>query len=145
MKNIFLKNPENAIDYLTPRNLKRLLVTIGIKLVSAAAGMLAMPVGDYTGLSHVLLELLLFSFIYDVCCLYQVCLHITQSLLMSFLLFLVLIFMIGLIFQYGAALFIDAVPATATGEGVIMGIMTLLFLIPFIIDVTRLIKMFSVK
>lgn len=141
MKNIFLKNPENAINYLTPQTPKRLLITVGIKLALAVAGMFAMPVGDYAGFSHVILSLLLFSFVYDVCCLYQVCLHVTQSILMSFLLFLVLIFAVGFILQYGAELFADLSPATATGENILMSVMTLIFLIPFLIDAVRLIKM----
>ncbi len=141
MKNIFLKDPENAVNYLTPQSLKRLLITMGIKLFLAVAGMLAMPVGDYAGFSKVLLMLLLFSFVYDVCCLYQVCLHVTQGVLISFLLFLVLIFGIGLLLQYGASFFTGASPATAVGENVLMGIMTLVFLIPFLIDAVRLVKM----
>lgn len=145
MKNIFLKDPENAVNYLTPRSLKQLLITMGIKLALAVAGMFAMPVGDYAGFSQVILSFLLFSFVYDVCCLYQVCLHITQSILMSFLLFLVLISAIGFILQYGAALFVGASPATATGENILMSIMTLIFLIPFLIDIVRLIKMLCVQ
>lgn len=141
MKIFFLKNPENAINYLTPKSLKQLLITIGIKLALAVAGMFAMPVGDYAGFSQMILMLLLFAFVYDVCCLYQVCLHVTQSILMSFLLFLVLIFAIGFIFQYGAELFADLSPATATGENILMSVMTLIFLIPFLIDAVRLIKM----
>lgn len=141
MKNIFLKNPENAINYLTPQTLKRLLVTAGIKLVLAVAGVLAMPPVDYAGFSKVIMLVLMFSFVYDVCCLYQVCLHVTQSILISFLLFLVLMSGIGFLFQYGAAFFADAAPATAAGENVLMCIMTLVFLIPFIIDVVRLIKL----
>ena len=141
MKNIFLKDPENAINYLTPQSLKRLLITMGIKLALAVAGMLAMPVGDYTGFSRVILSLLLFSFVYDICCLYQVCLHITQGVLMSFLLFLVLVFAIGFILQYGAAFFTGASPSTAVGENILMSIMTLIFLIPLIIDIVRLIKL----
>lgn len=145
MKNIFLKDPENAVNYLTPRSLKQLLITMGIKLALAVAGMFAMPVGDYAGFSQVILSFLLFSFVYDVCCLYQVCLHITQSILMSFLLFLVLISAIGFILQYGAALFVGASPATATGENILMSIMTLIFLIPFLIDIARLIKKLCVQ
>lgn len=141
MKNFFLKYPENAINYLTPNSLKQLLITIGIKLVLAIAGMLAMPIGDYSGFSKAILLLLLFSFVYDVCCLYQVCLHVTQSILMSFLLFLVLLFGIGFILQYGAAFFVGVSPATAIGEVALMSIMTLIFLIPFIIDIVRLIKL----
>lgn len=141
MKNIFLKDSENAVNYLTPQSLKQLLITIGIKLALAVAGMFAMPVGDYAGFSQVILSFLLFSFVYDVCCLYQVCLHVTQGVLMSFLLFLVLISAIGFILQYGAALFVGESPATAAGENILMSIMTLIFLIPFIIDAVRLIKM----
>ena len=141
MKNIFLKDAKNTINYLTPQTLKRLLITMGIKLALAVAGMLAMPVGDYAGFAKVLLYFLLFSFVYDVCCLYQFCLHVTQSILMSFLLFLVLIFAVGFIFQYGAALFADASPATAAGENILMSVMTLVFLIPFLIDAVRMIKM----
>ena len=141
MKNIFIKDTQNTVNYLTPQSLKQLLITVGIKLVLAVAGMLAMPVGDYTGFAKILLSVLLFSFVYDVCCLYQVCLHVTQGILMSFLLFLVLIFAIGFIFQYGAALFAGASPATAAGENILMSVMTLIFLIPFLIDIVRLIKM----
>lgn len=141
MNNIFLKNSENTINYLTPDSLKRLSVTVGIKLVLAAAGMLALPIGDYTGFSRVILLSLLFAFVYDVCSLYQVCLHVTQSLLMSFLLFIVLIFAIGFLLQYGAAFFSGLSPATAIGENVLMCVMVLIFLIPLIIDLVRLIKM----
>lgn len=141
MNNIFLKHPENAVNYLTPGSLKRLLVTVGIKLVLAVAGMLAMPVGDYSGLSRAILLILLFAFVYDVCSLYQVCLHVTQSVLMSFFLFLVLILAAGFLMQYGAALFIGAAPSTAAGENVLLGVMALVFLIPFIIDAVRLVKM----
>lgn len=140
MKNIFLKDPDNTVNYLTPQSLKQLLITIGIKLVLAVAGMFAMPVGDYAGFSQVILSLLLFAFVYDICCLYQVCLHVTQTILMSFLLFLVLLFAIGFILQYGAALFVGASPATAAGENILMSVMTLIFLIPFLIDAVRLIK-----
>lgn len=141
MNNIFVKDPENTINYLTPQTLKQLLITVGIKLALAVAGMFAMPVGDYAGFSHMILSFLLFSFVYDVCSLYQVCLHVTQSILMSFLLFLVLIFAVGFILQYGAALFVGASPATAAGENILMSVMTLIFLIPFLIDAFRLIKM----
>lgn len=145
MNNIFLKHPENAVNYLTPGSLKRLLITMGIKLVLAVGGMLAMPVGDYAGFSRVILMLLLFAFVYDVCSLYQTCLHVTQSVLMSFLLFLVLIFAIGFIFQYGAALFTGISPSSSAGENIFMSVMTLIFLIPFIIDAVRLIKMLCTR
>lgn len=145
MNNIFLKHPENAVNYLTPGSLKRLLTTMAIKLVLAVAGMLAMPVGDYAGFSRAILMLLLFAFVYDVCSLYQACLHVTQSVLMSFLLFLVLIFAIGFLLQYGAAFFTGASPATAAGENILMGVMTLIFLIPFIIDAVRLAKMLCTR
>lgn len=141
MNSIFLKDPENTVNYLTPQTLKRLLITMAIKLVLAVAGMFAMPVSDYNGFSKVILSFLLFAFVYDVCCLYQVCLHVTQTILMSFLLFLVLLFAIGFILQYGAVLFMNISPATAVGESVLMSTMLLIFLIPFLIDAVRLIKM----
>lgn len=140
MKNIFLKAPENVINYLTPGSVKQLLITMGIKFVLAVAGMLAMPIGSYSGFSRAVLLLLLFAFVYDVCSLYQVCLHIAQSVLIGFLLFLVLIFGIGFLLQYGAGFFADVSPATAAGENIIMAVMTLIFLIPFLIDAVRLIK-----
>lgn len=140
MKNIFLRDSENVINYLTPDSIKRLLVTVGIKFVLAVAGMLAMPIGGYTGFSRAVLLLLLFAFVYDVCSLYQFCLHVTQSVLIGFLLFLVLILGISFLLQHGAVLFADVSPATAVGENIIMVVMTLIFLIPFLIDAVRLIK-----
>lgn len=141
MKNIFIKDPETAVNYLKPDNLKQLLITVGIKLALAVAGMLAMPIGDYSGFSKFILLLLLFAFVYDVCCLYQFSLHVTQSILIGFLLFLVLLLGVAFLFEYGLAFLAGLNPATATGENVLLTIMTVIFLIPFVIDIVRLIKL----
>lgn len=141
MKNIFLKNPENAVNYLAPQTPRRLLITMGIKLAFALAGMFAMPVGDYAGFARAFLMLMLLFFAYDICCLYQTCLHVAQSVLMSFLLFLVLLFALGLILQYTAPLFADLAPSTASGENILLGIMILILSIPFIIDIVRLTRL----
>lgn len=141
MKNIFLKNPETAVNYLKPENLKRLLITVGIKFVLAVAGMLTMPIGDYSGFSRFLLLLLMFAFVYDVCCLYQLCLHFTQSILIGFLLFLLLLMGIAFLFQYGLGFLAGVAPSSAAGENALLLLMAVIFLIPFLIDAFRLIKL----
>ena len=139
MKNIFVKDSESRINYLKPDNLKQLLLTIGIKFVLAIAGMLALPMGDYSGFSKAVLLILFFAFVYDVCCLYQLCLHITQSILIGFLLFLVLLLGVSFLFTYGTAFLSGLQPSTATGEQLLLLGMALVFLIPFLIDLVRLI------
>lgn len=145
MKNIFVKDTENTVNYLKPDNLKQLLITVGIKLALAVAGMFAMPVGDYSGFSKFILFLLFFAFVYDVCCLYQLSLHITQSILIGFLLFLVLLLGVSFLFTYGTAFLAGLAPSSAAGENALLIIMTVIFLIPFGIDIIRLIKLGKVR
>lgn len=145
MKNIFIKNPETTVNYLKPDNLKQLSITVGIKLILAVAGMIAMPIGDYSGFSKFILLLLMFAFVYDVCCLYQLCLHFTQSILIGFLLFLLLIMGVAVLFQYGLGFLAGIAPSSAAGENALLILMAALFLIPLLIDTFRLIKLAGKK
>lgn len=142
MKKIVNTNPENTKNYLKPTDKKVLLIVVCIKLALAAAGTAAMPVGQYSPLSTLLLRLLMFSFIYDICCFYQVCLQIAQSYLISLLLFIVLlsggVFLFNRFFSFLAVIN----PATEAGQNLSMIIMILIFLIPLLIDAVRLIKRF---
>ncbi len=141
MKNIFVKDPETAVNYLKPDSLKRLLITVGIKLVFSVGGMSAMLTGEVAGFTRILLFILTFAFVYDVCCLYQVCLHITQSVLIGFLLFLVIIAGIGFLLQHAGSLLAGYSADAALGGTAMTCVMALIFLIPFIIDMVRLIKL----
>lgn len=145
MKNIFIKNPETAVNYLKPDNLKQLSITVGIKLILAVIGMLAMPIGDYSGFSKFILLLLMFAFVYDVCCLYQLCLHFTQSVLIGFLLFLLLLMGVAVLFQYGLGFLAGVTPSSAAGENALLILMAVIFLIPLFIDAFRLIKLAGKK
>lgn len=143
MRKIVENNSENTKNYLKPTDRKMLLILVGIKLILAAAGAAAMPAGQYSGLSILLLRLLMFAFVYDICCFYQVCLHIAQSYLIAFLLFLVLlsggVFLFNQFFSFLAVIN----PATEAGQNLSMIVMILIFLIPLLIDAVRLIRLFS--
>lgn len=143
MKNIFVRDPENSINYLTPATPKRLLVTMGIKLALAVSSLFALSVGTMTGFDRILLYLLFFAFVYDIGSLYQLCLHITQSVLIGFLLFLVAVFGIGIAFQYGSDLLMKLTPETALGGDIITIVMLVAFLIPFLVDTVRLVKLLT--
>lgn len=143
MKNIFVRDPENNINYLTPATPKRLLVTMGIKLALAVSSLFALSAGTFTGFARILLYLLFFAFVYDIGSLYQLCLHITQSVLIGFLLFLVVVFGIGIAFQYSSDLLMKLAPETAFAGNIITTIMLVAFLIPFLIDTVRLVKLLT--
>lgn len=143
MKNIFVRDPENNINYLTPATPKRLLVTMGIKLALAVSSLFALSVGTMTGFDRILLYLLFFAFVYDIGSLYQLCLHITQSVLIGFLLFLVVVLGIGIAFQYGSDLLMKLTPETALGGDIITIVMLVAFLIPFLVDTVRLVKLLT--
>lgn len=143
MKNIFVRDPENNINYLTPATPKRLLVTMGIKLALAVSSLFALSVGTMTGFDRILLYLLFFAFVYDIGSLYQLCLHITQSVLIGFLFFLVVVFGIGIAFQYGSDLLMKLTPETALGGDIITIVMLVAFLIPFLVDTVRLVKLLT--
>lgn len=143
MKNIFVRDPENNINYLTPATPKRLLVTMGIKLALAVSSLFALSVGTMTGFDRILLYLLFFAFVYDIGSLYQLCLHITQSVLIGFLLFLVVVLGIGIAFQYGSDLLMKLTPETALGGDIITVVMLVAFLIPFLVDTVRLVKLLT--
>lgn len=143
MNNIFVKDPENNINYLTPATPKRLLVTMGIKLVLAVSSLFALSAGTITGFARILLYLLFFAFVYDIGSLYQLCLHITQSVLIGFLLFLVVVFGVGIAFRYGSDLLMKLAPETALGGDIITIVMLIVFLIPFLIDTVRLVKLLT--
>lgn len=143
MKNIFVRDPENNINYLTPATPGRLLATMGIKLTLAVCSLFALSAGTVTGLARILLYLLFFAFVYDIGSLYQLCLHITQSVLIGFLLFLVAVFGIGTAFQYSSGLLTRLAPETALGENIVTFVMLAVFLIPFLIDAIRLIKLLT--
>lgn len=140
MLKIVKNNPENTKNYLCPADRKTLLIMVGIKLILAAAGAFAMSMGDYPGPSAVLLRLLMLAFVYDICCFYQVCLHIAQSIFIAFLLFIFLL--MGGVFLFNHFFsFLSAInPATETGQNISMIVTTLIFLIPFLIDAVRLIR-----
>jgi len=141
MKRIIEKNPENTKNYLKPTDRKLLLIMTGIKLVLALAGSLMMPIGEYSLPEKILLRTLMFAFVYDICCLYQVSLHIAQSFLIAFLLFLVLLLGGVFLFDRCSAFLASINPSTAAGENLSMAVMTLVFFIPFLIDVIRLIRL----
>lgn len=143
MKNIFVRDPENNINYLTPATPKRLLVTMGIKLALAVSSLFALSVGTMTGFDRILLYLLFFAFVYDIGSLYQLCLHITQSVLIGFLLFLVVVLGIGIAFQYGSDLLMKLTPETALGGDIVTIVMLVAFLIPFLVDTVRLVKLLT--
>jgi uncharacterized membrane protein len=142
MKKIVAQNPENTKNYLKPDNMKALLITTGIKCILATAGTFFMRTGEYPGLALVLLHILMFAFVYDICCLFQVSLHIAQSYLIAFLLFIVLLLGCVFIFENFFAFLAAIDPATETGQNISMVVMILIFLIPFLIDIVRLIRMY---
>lgn len=141
MRKIVDTNPENTKNYLKPDNRKMLLIIVGIKLALAVIGTFMMPAADYPAFAMFLLRLLMFAFVYDICCLYQVSLHIAQSYLIAFLLFLLLLMGGVFIFNHFFSFLAQINPATEAGQNASMAVMGLIFLIPFIIDAVRLIKL----
>lgn len=141
MRKIVENNPENTKNYLKPDNKKMLLIMVGIKLVLSIAGAFMMPAAEYPALAMFLLRLLMFAFVYDICCLYQVSLHIAQSYLIALLLFLLLLMGGVFVFHHFFSFLAQINPATEAGQNASMAVMGLIFLIPFIIDIIRLIKL----
>lgn len=134
-------NPENTKNYLKPTDRKILLIMTGIKLVLAAAGAFSMSAGDYIGLPAVLLRLLMLAFVYDICCFYQVCLHIAQSIFIAFLLFIFLLMGGVFFFNHFFSFLAGINPSTEAGQNLSLAVMALIFLIPFLIDAVRLIRL----
>lgn len=118
-----------------------LLIMTAVKLALALAGAFAMPMGDYSGLSALLLRLLMLAFVYDICCFYQLCLHIAQSIFIAFLLFIFLLMGGVFLFNHFFSFLAAVNPATEAGQNVSMIVMLLIFLIPFLIDAVRLIRL----
>lgn len=141
MRRIVHNNPENTKNYLTPADKKTLLIMVLLKLAFAAAGAFAMSMGTYSGFSAFILRVLMFAFVYDVCCFYQVCLHIAQSYFIAFLLFIFLLLGGVFLFNHFFSFLALINPSTKTGENLSMIVMALLFLIPLIIDAVRLIRL----
>jgi len=141
MRKIVSTNPENTRNYLKPNDRKTLLIMVGIKLVLAIIGTFLMRIGEYPILATILLRILMFAFVYDICCLYQVCLHIAQSIFISFLLFLVMLLGAVFIFNYFFSFLAAFNPATEAGQNLSMLAMIFIFLIPFSIDAVRLAKL----
>lgn len=134
-------NPENTKNYLKPTDKRILLLMTAGKLALAAAGAFSMSMGDYSGLSSVLLRLLMLAFVYDICCFYQVCLHIAQSIFISLLLFLFLLMGGVFLFNHFFSFLADINPSTEAGQNLSLAVMALIFLIPFLIDGIRLIRL----
>ena len=134
-------NPENTKNYLKPGDKRVLLAVTGGKLALATAGALAMPMGDYSGLSALLLRLLMLAFVYDICCFYQVCLHIAQSIFIAFLLFILLLMGGVFLFNHFFSFLAAVNPSTEAGQNLSLAVMLLIFLIPFLIDTVRLIRL----
>jgi len=141
MKKIRNMNPDAAKQYLKPDNLKMLGIIVGIKLILSVAFLFMARVDGYTGLEAFLFYLVMFTLIYDVCSFYQVCLQIAQSIFIGFLLFLLLLMGAIFLFEYAFAFLANISPATAAGQNLSMIVMAVIFIIPLIIDVIRLIKL----
>ena len=134
-------NPDAAKQYLKPDNLKMLGIIVGIKLILSVAFLFMARVDGYTGLEAFLFYLVMFTLIYDVCSFYQVCLQIAQSIFIGFLLFLLLLMGAIFLFEYAFAFLANISPATAAGQNLSMIVMAVIFIIPLIIDVIRLVKL----
>lgn len=134
-------NPENTKNFLKPTDKKILLILIGIKLALALAGGFAIPMGHYSEGSALLLRLLAVAFVYDICCFYQVCLHIAQSIFIAFLLFILLLMGGVFLFNHFFSFLAAVNPSTEAGQNLSMAVMTLIFLIPFLIDAVRLARL----
>lgn len=141
MKKIRNMNPDAAKQYLKPDNLKMLGIIVGIKLILSVAFLFMARVDGYTGLEAFLFYLVMFTLIYDVCSFYQVCLQIAQSIFIGFLLFLLLLMGAIFLFEYAFAFLANISPATAAGQNLSMIVMAVIFIIPLIIDVIRLVKL----
>ena len=141
MKKIRNMNPDAAKQYLKPDNLKMLGIIVGIKLILSVAFLFMARVDGYTGLEAFLFYLVMFTLIYDVCSFYQVCLQIAQSIFIGFLLFLLLLMGAIFLFEYAFAFLANISPATAAGQNLSMIVMSVIFIIPLIIDVIRLVKL----
>ncbi len=134
-------NPENTKNYLKPTDKKILLVMTAVKLALATAGAFSMSTGDYTGLTAVLLRLLMLAFVYDICCFYQVCLHIAQSIFIAFLLFIFLLMGGVFLFNHFFSFLAGINPSTEAGQNLSLAVMMLIFLVPFLIDAVRLTRL----
>lgn len=143
MKKIINMNPDAAKQYLKPDNAKMLGIIMGVKLVLSIAFLIMARVDGYTGFAAFLFYLVMFTLIYDVCSFYQVCLQIAQSIFIGFLLFLLLLMGGIFLFNYAFGFLANISPATATGQNISMIVMALIFIIPLVIDVVRLVKLFK--
>ena len=83
----------------------------------------------------------MFAMCYDICSFCQVCLQIAQSIFIGFLLFLLLITGIGILSGYILAPLENFGPATAGGQNLVLLLMTVICMIPLVIDVVRLVKL----
>ena len=141
MKKLVNMNPDAAKQYLKPDNVKMLGIIMAIKFVLSIAFLFMARVEGFTGLEAFLFYLVMFTLVYDVCSFYQVCLQIAQSIFIGFLLFLLLLMGGIFLFNYGFAFLANISPSTATGQNISMLVMALIFMIPLVIDVVRLVKL----
>ena len=141
MKKLVNMNPDATRQYLKPDNFKMLGMIVAIKLILSIAFLFMARVEGFTGLEAFLFYLVMFTLIYDVCSFYQVCLQIAQSIFIGFLLFMLLLMGGIFLFNYGFAFLANLSPSTATGQNISMIVMALIFMIPLVIDVVRLVKL----
>lgn len=141
MKKIINQNPDATKQYLKPETAKLQGIAVGIKLALSVAFLFMAQVDGFAGLEAFLFYLVMFTLIYDVCCFYQVCLQIAQSIFIGFLLFLLLLLGAIFIFEYAFGFLANFVPATATGQNISMLVMAVIFIIPLVLDVVRLVKL----
>lgn len=136
-------NPDAAKQYLKPDTLKMQGIIMGIKLILSIGFLFMARIDGYTGFEAFLFYLVMFTLIYDVCSFYQVCLQIAQSIFIGFLLFMLLLMGIIYIFEYAFAFLANISPDTAAGQNISMIVMAALFIIPLVIDVVRLVKLWK--
>ncbi len=143
MRKIINNNPDATKQYLKPETAKLQGIALGIKLALSVAFLFMARVDDLSGLEAFLFYLVMFTLIYDVCSFYQVCLQIAQSIFIGFLLLMLLLLGIIFIFEYAFAFLADFVPATVTGQNISMLVMSVIFVIPLVLDVVRLVKLWK--
>ena len=143
MRKIINKNPDATKQYLKPETAKLQGIAIAIKLALSVAFLFMARVDGFSGLEAFSFYLVMFTLIYDVCSFYQVCLQIAQSIFIGFLLFMLLLLGGIFIFEYAFAFLADFSPATATGQNITMLAMALVFAIPLIVDLVRLVKLWK--
>lgn len=96
-----------------------------------------------TNYSHILINILLLSFTYLLCTIFQICLRITRNYIVAFIIFIVAI--IGFFYLYDMVYpFFPDVHSTV-GEYIAAAFVTLLLAVPFFLDIRKIITLLKLK